>query len=165
MLIRDSGYFRFLYLTFAYSFYLEKHLDLDYIQTQYSQIITENPLHFKKYDHQDFYLWAKGYLDKDSEHQAISNSLIYSPTTNEEYKVIINIIFDYLYITDIYAYKIIKEKLLNAWYQKDYRQRTKGKKGYFFLTDRTHSCLDILAKKNNMSKEKVLESLINEKYS
>ncbi|MCU4413694.1 hypothetical protein KTH71_06505 [Acinetobacter sp. WU_MDCI_Axc73] len=160
-----NKYFKFLYLSFSYSFYLEKHLDLNYIQTDYSKVITENPLHFKKYDHEEFYLWAKGYLDKDIGHQAISNSLKYAPTTNEDYKTVINSIFDILYINDHYAYTIIKEKLLNAWYQKNYRKKNKGKRDYFFLTDDTYACLEILTKKYNVSKNKIIENLINEKYA
>ncbi|WP_151980741.1 hypothetical protein [Acinetobacter guerrae] len=161
----NNEYFQILYLALISIFCSTHQTQIEYLKDSYSQLITKYPLHFEKYDDNKFYIWAKKYMDNDIENKRTSRSTYYSPMTVEEYKPAIHAIFDALYIEQPYAYQALKDKLLNAWYQKNYRQRNKGKKGYFFLTDRTHACLDILAKKDNVSKEKVLESLINEKYA
>ena len=69
-----------------------------------------------------------------------------------------------IYDHDRNAYQLLKEKMSNAWYQKIYRQNTKGKKHYYFFKDRTQECLKIICQKNNLNEEKMLDQLINEYY-
>lgn len=160
----NNEYIRLLYLILITTFYPEHSIRIEHIKEDYSQLITKHSLHFEKYDDYEFYRWAKEYMDNDKENQRVSRSTEYSPIKKEDFKPIIHAIFDKLYIEHFYAYQTLKDKLLNAWYQKAYRQKNKGKKGYFFLTDDAHNYLEILSKKYNTSKEKMIEKLINEKY-
>ncbi|MDH2018881.1 hypothetical protein N5J44_06220 [Acinetobacter ursingii] len=161
----SNDYIRLLYLLLLKTFNNGCQINLERIKDQYSRLITEHPLHFEKYDDIEFYIWAKKYMDNDTEYQRRSRSTQYSPIKDEDYKPTIHAIFDALHTKDIYVYRSLKEKLLNAWYQKSYRKKNKGKKYYFFLTDKTYACLEILAKKENINLERVIERLINEMYS
>ncbi len=85
--------------------------------------------HFQKNDTIDFYIWAKNYMDDNDKY----DSKVYTPITNEEYRTTVNIIFDKLFDENKDIYAALKEKLSNAWYQKKYRQKNKGKKAHHYV--------------------------------
>lgn len=99
----------------------------------YSQIVLEKPLHFKKYDHIDFYRWVIQYLKDDRNLSRAFNLREYHPIQDSDFKDTALSIFDKIYDEDINAYCVLKDKISNAWYQKAYRQKNKGKKHYYFL--------------------------------
>lgn len=157
----DNNYFLFLYLIFIYPDQFEITEALDLIEKNFSQMLLNNGAHFKKEDSSEFYIWAKKYMDGHPSYQ----SKQYTPMSPEEYKTTVNIIFDYLLYDNQHIYDALKDKLNNAWYQKKYRQKNKGiKPHYFVLTANTRKCLHVLAVKNGMSEDKIIELLINERY-
>ena len=93
------------------------------------------------------------------------HSTIYAPITDDEYKTTVNIIFDKLFDENEDIYAALKDKLSNAWYQKKYRQKNKGKKPHYYaLSKKAKEALHILALKRNLKEEEVIENLINEFY-
>ncbi|WP_227519077.1 hypothetical protein [Acinetobacter sp. WCHA39] len=160
-----NEYFRFLYTIFMLPNYYESNRSLDNLEASFSKIISKQPLHFKNFDSDSFYLWAKGYMDQDKENGRVHNSNSYNPLTPKEYSIVINAIFDSLLDKDANIYKAIKIQLSNAWYQKRHREKNKGRKHHYYLTDKALLSLEILAKKHDITKEKMIESLINERYT
>jgi len=160
-----NEYLKFIYLIYVYRNSYTERNGLNYAEEDFSNIITAMPLHFKKNDNIDFYRWVKGYLDNDRDRSSrYANSKQYTPLTDEDYKVTINSIFDILLDAYPDTYKVLKDKLSNAWYQKSYRKKNKGKKHYYFLTDKTHECLKKLASKHNKTEDKIIDLLINKDY-
>lgn len=159
----NNHFFRFLVLILCCPILSHDNGLFDYIEQTYSQVINKHFLHFGKYDNPEFYRWAKDYMDqRDNDY----HSKQFNPTNDEEYKVIVNHIFDVLFIQNEKLYDAMKEPLLKAYYQKGYRQKNKGKKAlYFALTKRTQEALETLSRKWNMSQEKVLDKLINKCYT
>ena len=99
------------------------------------------------------------------DHNEKYHSTAYTPITDEEYRTTVNIIFDKLFDENEDIYAALKDKLANAWYQKKYRQKNKGKKPHYYaLSKKTIESLHILAFKRNMSEEQIIENLINEFY-
>lgn len=160
-----NEYFRFLYTIFMLSHYYKSNRSLDKIESRFSKMLSKKQLHFKNFDSDDFYLWAKSYMDQDRENARVHNSKNYNPMNPEEYRIVINAIFDDLLDKDTNIYKAIKDKVSNAWHQKAFRQKNKGRKHHYHLTDKTLRCLEILAEKRNITKEKMIEELINERYT
>lgn len=160
-----NEYFRFLYTIFMLPSYYKSNRSLDNIESSFSTILSKKPLHFKNFDSDDFYLWAKSYMDQDRENARVHNSKNYNPMNPEEYRIVINAIFDDLLDKDTNIYKAIKDKISNAWHQKAFREKNKGRKHHYHLTDKTLQCLEILAKKRKMTKEKMIDELINERYT
>ncbi|MEC8886851.1 MAG: hypothetical protein VX875_07135 [Pseudomonadota bacterium] len=135
--------------------------DFNHLVQEYSRIHTEFPDHFKNKD-REFYIWLKGYLDEketyDSQH--------YTPTTADDYKVVINSIFDSLYFKDPDIHYAARKKVMNAWGQKKYRAEGKVKKQrYYALSNKTLELLDDLCISLGKSETDVLTSLINEHYT
>jgi len=160
----DNEYYKFIYLIYVQQ--NREYNILNCIEENFSRIITTAPLHFKKNDNIDFYRWAKGYLDNDGDSSnKCTNSKLYTPLTDEDYRITINSIFDILLDSHPDTYKVLKDKISNAWYQKSYRQKNKGKKHYYFLPDKTYECLKILALKKNLTEDRMIDLLINKNYS
>lgn len=154
-------YLRFLYMIFTCESYYKSNRRLDRIESDYSEIISEKPLHFKKYDLPIFYKWAKNNIEKDRVNFREFNQLNFIPLQDSDFSVWVNSIFDIMYHENQHAYINLKKKLSNAWYQKDYQKRNKGKENHFFLTDSAKDLLKILTLKLNKSEDKVIEHLIN----
>lgn len=160
-----NEYFRFLYTIFMLPNYYESNRPLDNLEASFSKIISKQPLHFKNFDSDEFYLWAKTYLDQDRENARVLNSTSYKPLNAKECSIVINAVFDNLLAIDSNVYKAIKGKLSNAAYQKKYRKTNKGRKHHYYLTDKALRSLEILAKKHDVTKERMIESLVNERYT
>lgn len=160
-----NEYFRFLYTIFMLPNYYESNRPLDNLEASFSKIISKQPLHFKSFDSDEFYLWAKTYMDQDRENARVLNSTSYKPLNAKECSIVINAVFDNLLAIDSNVYKAIKDKLSNAAYQKKYRKTNKGRKHHYYLTDKALRSLEILAKKHDVTKEKMIESLVNERYT
>ncbi|MCW8692789.1 hypothetical protein OQH45_18000 [Acinetobacter baumannii] len=160
-----NEYFRFLYTIFMLPNYYESNRTLDDLEASFSKIISKKPLHFKSFDSDEFYLWAKTYMDQDRENAKVLNSTSYTPLNPKEYSIVVNAIFDNLFAIDNNIYRALKDKLSNAAYQKNYRKKNKGRKHHYYLTDKALRSLEILAEKHGMTKEKMIESLVNERYT
>ena len=158
----NNYFFRFLFIIFCHPNYSKSTLDLNIIEEDFSQLINIHLIHFMKNDTIDFYRWAKNYMD---DHNDKYHSIVYTPITDDEYKTTVNIIFDTLFDENKDIYVALKDRLSNAWYQKKYRQKNKGKKAHHYVLQKnTLDALHNLAFKWKMSHEQVIERLINEHY-
>ena len=158
----NNRFFRFLFIIFCHPDYSQSTVELNIIEEKFSQLTNSHLIHFAKNDTIDFYRWAKNYMD---DHNEKYHSTAYTPITDEEYRTTVNIIFDKLFDENEDIYAALKDKLANAWYQKKYRQKNKGKKPHYYaLSKRAKEALHILAFKRNMSEEQIIENLINEFY-
>lgn len=158
----NNQFFRFLFIIFCHPDYSQSTVELNIIEEKFSQLTNSHLIHFVKNDTIDFYRWAKNYMD---DHNEKYHSTAYTPITDEEYRTTVNIIFDKLFDENEDIYAALKDKLANAWYQKKYRQKNKGKKPHYYaLSKRAKESLHILAFKRNMSEEQIIENLINEFY-
>ena len=158
----NNHFFRFLFIIFCHPDYSQSTVELNIIEEKFSQLTNSHLIHFVKNDTIDFYRWAKNYMD---DHNEKYHSTAYTPITDEEYRTTVNIIFDKLFDENEDIYAALKDKLANAWYQKKYRQKNKGKKPHYYaLSKRAKESLHILAFKRNMSEEQIIENLINEFY-
>lgn len=156
-----NNFYRLLFIIFCHPDYSQSKTIVDRIEENYSQIINQHSIHFEKNDNYDFYRWAKKYMDGQEKYR----SRKYSPTTDEEYKMTVNIIFDKIFDDNEDVYSSLKDKLSNAWYQKKYREKNRGKKPcHYTLTKRTQEALHVLAFKLNTTEDKVIEKLVNEYY-
>lgn len=158
----NNHFFRFLFIIFCHPDYSQSTVELNIIEEKFSQLTNSHLIHFLKNDTIDFYRWAKNYMD---DHDEKYHSTAYTPITDEEYRTTVNIIFDKLFDENEDIYAALKDKLANAWYQKKYRQKNKGKKPHYYaLSKRAKEALHILAFKRNLTEEEVIENLINEFY-
>lgn len=158
----NNHFFRFLFIIFCHPDYSQSTVELNIIEEKFSQLTNSHLIHFVKNDTIDFYRWAKNYMD---DHNEKYHSTAYTPITDEEYRTTVNIIFDKLFDENEDIYAALKDKLSNAWYQKKYRQKNKGKKPHYYaLSKRAKEALHILAFKRNLTEEEVIENLINEFY-
>ena len=158
----NNHFFRFLFIIFCHPDYSQSTVELNIIEEKFSQLTNSHLIHFVKNDTIDFYRWAKNYMD---DHNEKYHSTAYTPITDEEYRTTVNIIFDKLFDENEDIYAALKDKLANAWYQKKYRQKNKGKKPHYYaLSKRAKEALHILAFKRNLTEEEVIENLINEYY-
>lgn len=160
-----NEYFRFLYSIFMLPDYYKYNRNLDNIEIRFGKILSTKLLHFKNFNNDDFYLWAKGYMDQDKENARVHNSSSYKPLNPKDYSIVINAIFDSLLDKDANIYKAIKTQISNAWHQKRHREKNKGRKHHYHLTDKAFRSLEILAEKHGITKEKMIESLVNERYT
>ncbi|HCV3153785.1 hypothetical protein [Acinetobacter nosocomialis] len=161
----QNEYFRFLYTIFMLPNYYDTNRTLDDLESSFSKIISKKPLHFKSFDSDEFYPWAKTYMDQDRENARVLNSTSYMPLNAKECSIVVNAIFDNLLAIDSNIYRALKDRLSNAAYQKNYRKNNKGRKHHYYLTDKALHCLNILAEKHNVTEEKMIENLINEHYT
>lgn len=160
-----NSYSRFIYIVSVFN-NTDRFLEnLDRIESTFSNIMLEKSLHFKNYDHIDFYRWVIQYLKENRKLSRRFNLKDYCPIQDSDFKDAVLCIFDEIYDEDRNTYSILKDKISNAWYQKAYRQKNKGKKHYYFFTDKALECLKIICQKNNMNEEKMLDQLINEYYA
>lgn len=160
----NNKYLRFLYIISVYEYKDDVTRLLDRVQRDYSRVLTESPLHFKKYDSIEFYKWAIQYIQDDRSLSRKYNLKDFQPIQEADFKVAILSIFDMVYDNDQNAYQVLKDKISNAWYQKNYRKKMKGRKHYYFFTDKTQECLKIICQKNNLNEDKMLDQLINEYF-
>lgn len=158
-------YLRFIYIIFVLKNSDRFFKNLERIEKEFSKILIKNSLHFKNCDNIEFYKWALNYIQNNRQLSRRFSLTEYSPTQDSEFKDAILSIFDQIYSTDLNAYQVLKDKIGNAWYQKNYRKKNKGRKHYYLFTDQTFECLQIIAKKKNTNEEHVLESLINEYFA
>lgn len=157
-----NSYFRLLFIIHCHPDYCTNTRKLETIEEKYSSIINKHLVHFVKNDTYDFYRWAKNYMDQNEKYY----STIYAPTTDEEYRTTVNIIFDKLLNENEDIYTALKDRLSNAWYQKLYRQKHKGKKPcHYVLTKDAQEALRILAFKDKITEDQVIENLINKRYA
>lgn len=157
----SNNFFKLLFIIYCHPDYSQYTIDLDIIEERYSNLINKHLVHFLKNDTVDFYRWAKNYMDSYEKY----NSKIYTPITDEEYKTIVNIVFDRLFNENEDIYSALKEKMSNAWYQKKYRKKNKGKKAHHYVLQKnTLDALHNLSFKFKLSHEQTIERLINEYY-
>ena len=157
----SNTYVRFLYIIFTYNRYYRSFKELDRIERKYSELISAKTLHFKNYDHPEFYKWAKTYIDKNTSDFREFNQIEFTPLQDVDFGVWVNSIFDIMYHVNQHAYINLKKQLSNAWYQKGYQKKNKGKEHHYFLTDKTKELLKILASKHNKNEDKFIDHLIN----
>lgn len=157
-----SKYFNFLYVALTQPVFYKSPRHIERIFSDFSEVYSKYPSHFKNDQDRYFYIWAKKYMDENSAYE----SREYSPTEDSEYPIVVNSIFDMLYHQNQEVHYALRKKLSNAWYQRKYRQENKGKKeNYYALTLKTKECLKALCYKRNLSEEEVIETLINENYT
>lgn len=157
-----SLYINFLYVSLTYSTYYKNPRHVERIISKFSEIHSKHPSHFKDDEDKNFYIWAKKYMDENPSYK----SKYYNPIEESDYPLVVNSIFDLLYNENEEVHYALRRKLSNAWYQKKYRQKNKGKKeNYYALTKKAKENLKVLCYKRNLTEEQVIESLINEHYA
>ena len=156
-----NTYVRFLYIIFTYRKYYRSSRELERIERKHSEIISAKSLHFKNYDHPEFYKWAKTYIDKNTSDFRDFNQIEFTPLQDVDFGVWVNSIFDIMYHANQHAYINLKKQLSNAWYQKSYQKNRKGREHHYFLTDKTKKLLIILAAKHKKTEDRMIEHLIN----
>lgn len=157
----SNTYVRFLYIIFTYRKYYRSSRELERIERKHSEIISAKSLHFKNYDHPEFYKWAKTYIDKNTSDFRDFNQIEFTPLQDADFGIWVNSIFDIMYHANQHAYINLKKQLSNAWYQKSYQKNRKGREHHYFLTDLTKDLLKILASKHNKNEDRMIEHLIN----
>lgn len=160
-----NDYLRLIYIVFIINKSMNIYRKLERIENKFSRIISEKSLHFKNCDNTDFYIWVSNYINNDKKISRLLNFREHAPTQDNDFRNTILITFDQIYSTDKNAYQVIKEKISNAWYQKNYRKNNKGKNHRYFFTDKAKKSLEIIASKENTTEEKMLEKLINQHYA
>jgi hypothetical protein len=160
-----NSYLRFIYITSVFD-NTDRFLEnLNRIERTFSNIMLEKPLHFKNYDYIDFYRWVIQYLKENRRLSRRFNLKDYCPIQDSDFKDTVLSIFDKIYDEDKNAYSVLKDKISNAWYQKAYRQKNKGKEHRYYFTDKANESLKIMAAKEDLTEEKMLEKLIHQHYS
>lgn len=156
-----NTYVRFLYIIFTYRKYYRSSRELERIERKHSEIISVKSLHFKNYDHPEFYKWAKTYIDKNTSDFRDFNQIEFTPLQDADFGIWVNSIFDIMYYANQHAYINLKKQLSNAWYQKSYQKNRKGREHHYFLTDEAKKLLKILAAKHKKTEDRMIEHLIN----
>ena len=157
----SNTYVRFLYIIFTYNRYYRSFKELDRIERKYSELISAKTLHFKNYDHPEFYKWAKTYIDKNTSDFREFNQIEFTPLQDADFGIWVNSVFDIMYDSNQHAYINLKKQLSNAWYQKSYQKNRKGREHHYFLTDEAKKLLKILAAKHKKTEDRMIEHLIN----
>ena len=152
--------YKFFYMLFTYEEYFNRPRSLEEIYKRFSNVHMKFDSHFN-FAENDFYIWDNSQIYKSEEYKRLRVNLLNS--TNPE--ININSIFDQLYDLDINVHYALRKKISNAWYQKRHRDDKKVKKpGFYALTVKAKEALASLARKKNLSEDKVLEELINQAY-
>lgn len=152
--------YKFFYIIFTYEEYFDHPRSLEEIYNRFSNVYMKFNNHFK-FANNDFYIWANSYIHESEEYKRLRITLLKS----NDFELNINSIFDQLYNLDSNIHYALRKKISNAWYQKKHRDDKKIKKpGFYALTVKTKEALASLARKNNLSEDKVLDQLINEAY-
>lgn len=160
-----NPYFQFLYSIYLFEEYYRDNDQLDCIEKDYAKLVTEKPTHFKNYNDVEFYKWAKKYMDEDKRNFREYNKSSIIICEDSDYSIVVNSAFDKMYYGNELAYTALKDKLSNAWYQKKYRAKNKGKTHHYYLTDKTLDCLNVLCQKYNKPEDKMIELLINKCFA
>ena len=160
-----NPYFQFLYAIYLFEEYYRDNYELDCIEKDYAQLITEKPTHFKNYNDVEFYKWAKKYMDEDKKNFREYNKSSIIICEDSNYSVVVNSAFDRMFYGNEHVYTALKNKLSNAWYQKKYRSKNKGKAHHYYLTDKTLDCLNVLCQKYQKPEDKMIEHLINKCFA
>lgn len=157
-----STYINFLYVALTYSRYYENPRRVEAIISDFSEIHSKFPSHFKDDTNEYFYIWAKKYMDENPNYGSKS----YNPTMDSEYRIVVDSIFDMLYYENEEVHYALRRKLSNAWYQKKYRQANKGKKEHYYaLPKKTLEALKTLMSVKNKSAEEIIADLIDQEYA
>ncbi len=152
--------YKFFYIIFTYEEYFDHPRSLEEIYNRFSNVYMKFNNHFK-FANNEFYIWANSYIHESEEYKRLRITLLKS----NDFELNINSIFDQLYNLDSNIHYALRKKISNAWYQKKHRDDKKIKKpGFYALTVKTKEALASLARKNNLSEDKVLDQLINEAY-
>ncbi len=152
--------YKFFYIIFTYEEYFDHPQSLEEIYNRFSNLYMKFNNHFK-FANNEFYIWANSYIHESEEYKRLRITLLKS----SDFELNINSIFDQLYNLDSNIHYALRKKISNAWYQKKHRDDKKIKKpGFYALTVKTKEALASLARKNNLSEDKVLDQLINEAY-
>jgi hypothetical protein len=69
-------------------------------------------LHFKNYDHPEFYKWAKTYIDKNTSDFRDFNQIEFTPLQDADFGIWVNSIFDIMYHANQHAYINLKNNCL-----------------------------------------------------
>ena len=156
-----NPYFKFLYMAYTFSYFFENPRKIEILQRDFDKVYSKFNHHFK-FANNEFFIWAKQYINDNPEFRKYrKNALDIS-----EYEVLINTMFDLIYIEDENIHYALRKKLNNAWYQKKHREEKKVKKpNYYALTKKAKESLQTLSFKYNLSEERVLEKLINECFA
>lgn len=160
-----NDYLKLIYIIFIIYKSENTYRKIERIENEFSRIISEKSLHFNNCDNTDFYIWVSNYINKDRKLSRLLNFGKHAPTQDNDFRSAILTTFDQIYSTDENAYQVIKEKISNAWYQKNYRKNNKGKAHRYFFTDKVKASLEIIAAKENTTEEKMLEKLVNQHYA
>src|SRR5690606_30739271 len=156
-----NPYFQLLYLAYTIPIYYESSRSIENIYYRFDKIYTKFNSHFKS-PCSDFLVWAKKYINENSEFRRYRRDASHI----SEYETLINSIFDIIYYEDENIHYALRKKLSNAWYQKKHREEKKVKKpNHYALTKRAREALLTLAFKNGVSKDQLIERLINETYA
>ena len=101
----NNVHFRILYLLLVVANKNEAEEILVNIESSYSDLISKHKNHFKESYGLDFYKWAKSYMDEKEDYY----SKQYNPITDEDFKVSVNNIFDFLWYENQNAYLALKD--------------------------------------------------------
>lgn len=118
--IIKNKYIQFLYIISIYNTGNHIARKLDRIEKDFSQIMTNKPLHFKNNDTVEFYRWALKYMNEDKKIAREFDIKQYNPIQDNDFKITVLSTLDQIYDTDENTYLVLKDKLSNAWYQKTY---------------------------------------------
>lgn len=156
----NNPIYKIFYMLLTYEEYFDNPRSFEEVYKRFLNLQTKFNTHFK-FANNDFYIWANGYIHDSEEYRRLRINLFNS----NDFEMNINSIFDQLYDLDSNIHYAFKKKISNAWYQKKHREDKKVKKpGFYSLTVKTKEALASLARKNNLSEEKILEQLINKAY-
>lgn len=157
----NDKYNRFIFIIYCHPELSQEENVVDKIEDDYSQLLNKNLIHFRNYDSNDFYMWVKDYLDQ----KRIQGRNSYLPTAPSDYKLCINVFFDQIYYREPLLYSDLKGKISKTWYQREYREKNKGRKEhYYMLTKDAKEKLSIIATKKKIKEDEVINYLIN-KYT
>ena len=156
----NNPIYKIFYMLLTYKEYSNNPRPFEEIYKRFLKLEIKVNNHFK-FANNDFYIWANSHIHESEEYRRLRINLLNS----NDIEMNINSIFDQIYDLDSNIHYAFKKKLSNAWYQKKHREDKKVKKpGFYALTIKAKEALTSLARKNNLSEEKVLEQLINKAY-
>ncbi|MCL6249145.1 hypothetical protein M5F00_14905 [Acinetobacter sp. ANC 4945] len=154
-------YYKFLYMAYTSPHFFENPRRIEALHIDFDRVYSKFNTHFK-FANTDFFIWAKQYINENPEFRRYKKESV----EISEYEILINSIFDLIYIENENIHYALRKKLSNAWYQKKHREEKKVKKtNYYALTKKAKESLETLALKYNLSEERIIEKLINECFA
>lgn len=153
-----NPYYKFLYMAYTSPYFFENPRVIEDLQRDFDRVYSKFNTHFK-FGNDEFFIWAKHYINESVDFRRYKKESL----DISGYELLINSIFDLIYIENENIHFALRKKLSNAWYQKKHRADKKVKKpNYYALTKRAKESLQTLSFKYNLSEERVLEKLIDE---